>query len=137
MFDCKSFRTRFACAALLSALTLGATICTANAAGTTAATPSQRSWHSSLECSACHKTTDTATSNAMSAPAADACLDCHESPAAVAKRTSKLDSLGLNPHDNYHYGRNLDCVFCHREHKASYDACNECHDFSAHVKPAP
>ena len=88
-------------------------------------------WHQQLECVACHADAPNA------APQSSACISCHESADAVAKRTERLNKRGINPHDNYHYGKTMDCLACHREHQPSYDACNECHDFSRWMKPTP
>lgn len=101
-----------------------------------AAAPSvtQKAWHKDLNCSVCHAGGE---AKAYQAPQTAQCLTCHVSAEEVAKRTAKLDALQLNPHDNYHYGKNADCVFCHREHQKSYEACNQCHDFRKWVKPVP
>lgn len=110
---------------LLSALFL--TAISAQAAGT----PTLKDWHKNLACTSCHQM------DASTPPSTESCLTCHESIDAVAKRTAYLNERGINPHDNYHYGKNADCLMCHREHRASYDACNECHDFRRWAKPTP
>lgn len=115
-------KTKFA---LLSALLLTAFCVQA------ADVPTLKDWHKNLSCTSCHQT------EVQTAPSSQTCLTCHESVDAVAQRTARLNERGINPHDNYHYGKNADCLMCHREHRASYDACNECHDFSRWAKPTP
>lgn len=52
----------------------------------------------------------------------DKCLGCHETYAAVAKRTAGLKP---NPHDNHLV--DLDCLKCHQGHKPQENYCNTCH----------
>lgn len=94
--------------------------------------PQLRPWHKSLSCQSCHSD-----STQIQAPSKGDCLICHQSEENVAQRTAHLSQKGVNPHDNYHYEKSMDCISCHREHSKSYDGCNQCHNFSQWVKPTP
>ncbi|MDR3763064.1 MAG: cytochrome c3 family protein [Acidobacteriota bacterium] len=52
-----------------------------------------------------------------------ACLKCHESMKAVAKRTADMDP---NPHDN-HMSDQASCLDCHHGHRANEVMCSQCH----------
>lgn len=54
------------------------------------------------------------------------CLECHDSGQHVAQLTAGLE---YNPHDSPHYGTEVDCTACHREHSPSEVMCYECHLF--------
>ncbi|HOV90350.1 MAG TPA: cytochrome c3 family protein [Syntrophorhabdaceae bacterium] len=56
----------------------------------------------------------------------DRCLKCHDVDRLVEK-TSKIKPT--NPHTSPHYGKDLDCNLCHRQHARSENYCNQCHDF--------
>ena len=56
------------------------------------------------------------------------CLVCHGSAAKVALKTQ--NTKPNNPHDSPHYGTQLDCNFCHRQHAKSEDYCAQCHKFN-------
>lgn len=60
-----------------------------------------------------------------SAAPMSACLDCHGSYAALAKKTARL---GHNPHQS-HLGE-VECDLCHKPHGADVIYCNECHNFT-------
>jgi DnaJ-class molecular chaperone len=75
--------------------------------------------HKSLPCATCHGTAT------PSRPApASACMKCHGSYDAIAKRTAKITP---NPHDA-HVGQ-LRCTLCHKAHQPSVLYCDQCHDF--------
>lgn len=103
-------------------------------AATNAPQRTVRAFHQDVACAQCH---GKGPQTAYSTPFAQACLQCHGSSADVAKRTAALDERNLNPHNSYHYGMDMDCMTCHRQHTPSYDACNQCHDFRQWMKPTP
>ena len=70
-------------------------------------------------CSGCHRETPPKQGVPMAV-----CLGCHGDYRKVAAKTDKLDP---NPPDS-HLGE-IDCGKCHHAHKASVNACNECHQF--------
>lgn len=72
-----------------------------------------------VPCSGCH-----GEGTPSRAPAREACLKCHVSYAAVAKRTEKLKP---NPHAS-HDG-DVACSQCHSTHGVPRLYCNGCHSF--------
>lgn len=70
-----------------------------------------------LECAACH---GTATKEDIDQ---SACLKCHESMSAVAKRTADMKP---NPHDN-HMSAQVECLQCHHGHRSNEILCLNCH----------
>lgn len=93
-----------------------------------------RAVHVDVACNACHGDGPRAE---YSTPEMVKCLKCHQSYEAVAARTAHLDQRNVNPHNSYHYGMEMDCMNCHRQHMPSYNSCNQCHDFSKWMKPTP
>ncbi|HIF9380906.1 TPA: cytochrome c3 family protein [Photobacterium damselae] len=80
-------------------------------------------------CALCH------TSNTPTLPPKDKnCLACHGSPeqiAALTERNKNSDHyIEPNPHNSVHYGTDLSCTACHKEHQKSVIYCNNCHKFS-------
>ena len=71
------------------------------------------------DCSGCHKESPPKQDVSMAV-----CLGCHGDYRKVAAQTNRLDP---NPHDS-HLGE-IECGKCHHAHKASVNACNECHQF--------
>lgn len=63
--------------------------------------------------------------------AADRCLECHGPATEVAKRTAAVKPE--NPHDSPHWGPQMDCTVCHRQHEAPVNWCNNCHAFGFKV----
>jgi hypothetical protein len=61
------------------------------------------------------------------APAASkACLTCHKSLEAVAKKTANYER---NPHDNHlTQASELECTDCHHGHKEDTPLCYRCHE---------
>lgn len=53
------------------------------------------------------------------------CLSCHGSGEKVSALTAKMKPQ--NPHTSAHYGSDLDCNVCHRQHEKSENYCAECH----------
>ena len=76
-----------------------------------------------MHCSGCHEESPANQDVPMAV-----CLGCHGDYRKVAAETDKLDP---NPHDS-HLGE-IDCGKCHHAHKASVNACNECHQFDVKV----
>jgi hypothetical protein len=70
-----------------------------------------------LQCADCHG--DAPKSNINQT----ACLKCHDSMQAVAKRTADMSP---NPHDN-HRASVTACLQCHHGHKRDEVSCTECH----------
>jgi hypothetical protein len=75
------------------------------------------------DCSGCHRENPPKQDVPMAI-----CLGCHGDYQKVAAKTNKLDP---NPHDS-HLGE-VDCGRCHHAHKASVNACNECHQMDMKV----
>ena len=79
------------------------------------------------DCTVCHTQENAVAGNAFVVPDDKACLQCHGSYEAIAKRTAGGEEP--NPHMSNHYGANLSCTACHAEHKDSRVYCNDCHEF--------
>lgn len=63
------------------------------------------------------------------APAAsDRCLACHGPYQGIVEKTSKLKPL--NPHDSPHWGADIECAVCHRQHEKPVNWCAYCHTVS-------
>ncbi|MCT4534674.1 cytochrome c3 family protein [Halodesulfovibrio sp.] len=58
------------------------------------------------------------------------CFQCHGTPEDIAKRTEKLEP---NPHNSPHWGTELPCDSCHKEHGKSEFYCKNCHHFDYQV----
>lgn len=78
-----------------------------------------RQEHKSLSCQTCH-----GVSAPTQAPANKACFTCHGSVESLVKKTSHF---ALNPHDSPHWGTDVPCGTCHRQHQAPRDYCAACH----------
>jgi fumarate reductase flavoprotein subunit len=76
-----------------------------------------------VDCSGCHKESPPQQGVPMAV-----CLECHGDYRKVAAKTDKTDP---NPHES-HLGE-FDCGKCHHAHKASVNACNECHQMDMKV----
>ncbi|OIQ50891.1 Fumarate reductase flavoprotein subunit [Pseudodesulfovibrio hydrargyri] len=55
------------------------------------------------------------------------CIRCHGTPEQMAQVTAKLER---NPHSAPHYGTNVPCTTCHKEHQPSKVLCSDCHSFT-------
>ncbi len=103
------------------------------AAGSASADTTLKPHHQALrDCALCHKAENALAGNAFVVPSDEACLGCHGSYAALARKTAALDEP--NPHASAHYGEGLSCTACHREHRASRVYCTECHEFKYDIK---
>jgi len=58
------------------------------------------------------------------------CVTCHDLAKLVEKTATVKPE---NPHTSPHYGNNLDCNLCHRQHGKSENYCNQCHTFGTTV----
>ena len=74
-----------------------------------------------VNCQKCHGKTKKPEEVPMSK-----CVTCHNVD-KVAEKTASVKPQ--NPHESVHYGRNLDCNLCHREHGKSENYCAQCHSF--------
>lgn len=96
-----------------------------------------------LACASCHDK-DLLAKGQIEPAATSQCLACHGPVEALAKRTDHLritssmvdpktgakseHKAPTNPHNSYHFGTQLDCYECHREHRPSTNECATCHD---------
>lgn len=87
-----------------------------------------------LQCTFCHGEFDSADQIGDAVPN-EKCLSCHVSYEEVASRTEDLGEV--NPHDNFHYDMQLDCVTCHKGHEESVNFCSNCHDAELWMNETP
>ncbi len=74
-----------------------------------------------VTCELCHKVSDP-----KSGADAKSCTWCHGSPEMMIEFTKHLEP---NPHNSPHWGADLECTKCHREHSKSVNHCNQCHSY--------
>jgi len=74
--------------------------------------------HQSIECSTCH-----GGATPVREPKNAACLQCHQD-AAFRGKTARLV---LDPHNSPHWGPDVACGTCHRQHQPAQDYCGACH----------
>jgi len=79
-----------------------------------------------VTCVDCHGKT-----NKKTFVAAERCVGCHGSAADLAKKTANVKPE--NPHDSPHWGPNMDCGVCHRQHEKTVNWCNHCHAYGFKV----
>lgn len=73
-----------------------------------------------VKCADCH--------GAAKTPAhvtAEPCLSCHGPYEQLAEKTAKLRPL--NPHASPHWGADIECAVCHRQHASTRNWCAHCH----------
>lgn len=75
--------------------------------------------HAKVPCSMCHA------NGQMTAPKKETCFQCHQSYAAVAKKTQKV-----NPNPHFNHRGEQECTNCHKMHTKSRVECNDCHTFN-------
>jgi len=75
---------------------------------------------SEVSCIDCHGKTATPEALIM-----EQCVACHGSTSKLAEKTK--DVHPTNPHTSPHYGTELDCNLCHRQHTKSEIYCTQCH----------
>lgn len=61
----------------------------------------------------------------------EACLACHGPAAELVKKTAAVKPE--NPHDSPHWGPQMECSVCHRQHEATVNWCAHCHTFDFKV----
>lgn len=101
--------------------------------------------HKGMPCLACHQ-------KGFTPPKTETCLACHNSDEIVkaterfnfekrfrnpATGRTKKTFAPINPHDNFHFGREESCLSCHKEHKESTLLCQNCHDTGPWNMKAP
>lgn len=75
--------------------------------------------HKAFECAACHGTAAPA-----EIPKNQACLGCHGPWEKLIDATS---SYALNPHASPHWGADIPCGTCHKQHEKPTVQCAACH----------
>lgn len=80
------------------------------------------------DCAICHTQENAVGGNAFVIPADKTCIGCHGGYDVLAKKTANLSEP--NPHASHHYGKNISCTACHKEHQKPAAYCNECHGFN-------
>lgn len=87
-----------------------------------------RSYHADLyegnSCDSCHDNT-----KPTAFPADFSCLECHDKDELIKATSRPDDEKWQNPHNNMHYGQDVPCMECHREHQESKPLCAGCHTF--------
>ncbi len=81
---------------------------------------------SGVNCVKCHGKTKKPEALTM-----EQCVACHGSTATLAEKTK--DVKPTNPHTSPHYGTELDCNLCHKQHAKSENYCIQCHKFDFKV----
>ena len=81
---------------------------------------------SGVSCEACHGKTKQPEEAPM-----EKCVACHGPTAKLAEKTKDLKPT--NPHTSPHYGTELDCNLCHKQHAKSENYCAQCHKFDFKV----
>ncbi len=65
------------------------------------------------------------------------CANCHGTPKDVSDLWEKLHKDDkdhtINPHNSPHWGTDMPCDMCHREHEKSQFYCKTCHHFEYKV----
>lgn len=87
-----------------------------------------------MKCDACH--VEEEPTQGVAAVPTETCLSCHGSYEKVAERTAAIGE-GVNPHDNFHYDMQLDCITCHKSHGGSVNLCLSCHDADLWMNDIP
>lgn len=91
--------------------------------------PSLTQPHADLACKECH-----GVAKPSQPPASAACLTCHGPMDKLVESTAKLP---MNPHTSPHWGTDVPCGVCHKEHQPARNICAYCHtQFPAPAKAA-
>lgn len=56
---------------------------------------------------------------------AERCLSCHGPFEALVRKTVEVKPE--NPHDSPHWGAQMECNVCHRQHEKAMNWCTQCH----------
>lgn len=75
--------------------------------------------HKTFECAVCHNT-----AKPENIPNNAACLSCHGPMDKLVQATSKY---ALNPHTSPHWGEEIPCGTCHKQHQEPTVQCAACH----------
>jgi RecJ-like exonuclease len=59
------------------------------------------------------------------------CLGCHGPAEALSQKTAAVKPE--NPHASPHWGAQMECAVCHRQHKPTVNWCDHCHLFKFQV----
>jgi Cytochrome c3 len=81
-----------------------------------------------VNCSVCHEK-----DQQLAQPKTEKCLSCHGSYQEISDVTARPNNspdYEPNPHDSVHYGQDIACTNCHKEHRISEIYCNYCHEFN-------
>ena len=62
---------------------------------------------------------------------AQRCLSCHGPAAGLVEKTAAVKPE--NPHASPHWGSNMECNVCHRQHEKTVNWCNHCHAYGFKV----
>ena len=62
---------------------------------------------------------------------ADKCLACHGPAAGLVQKTAAVKPE--NPHASPHWGTQIECSVCHRQHEKRVDWCAHCHNYGFKV----
>jgi Cytochrome c3 len=82
---------------------------------------------SGVSCVACH-----GAARKPTLVEADKCLSCHGSAAMLVQKTSAVKPE--NPHASPHWGTQIECSVCHRQHEKTVDWCAHCHNYGFKVR---
>ena len=91
-----------------------------------AALGADRHAQAGVKCESCHGNDK---ANPV-APEIDVCTGCHN-PDQLVEKTK--DHKPTNPHVSPHYGKALECTYCHVQHGQTEDFCSQCHNFGFKV----
>lgn len=75
--------------------------------------------HKAFECATCH-----GADSPVNIPDNQACLACHGPMEQLVEATSKY---ALNPHQSPHWGTDVPCGTCHKQHEKPTVQCAACH----------
>lgn len=59
------------------------------------------------------------------------CLGCHGPADALARKTAEVKPE--NPHASPHWGNEMECNVCHRQHEKTVNWCDHCHVYKFQV----
>jgi RecJ-like exonuclease len=101
--------------ALAALLPLAALAVDPKLAGTTGVTHQAKG----VGCADCHG------KGKPAAVPAEKCLSCHGTYDELVKKTAHLRPV--NPHASPHWGADIECRVCHRQHEPTVNWCAHCH----------
>lgn len=77
-----------------------------------------------IRCEGCH-----AKAQGKTFVPAEKCLSCHGPASALAQKTAGE----ANPHASPHWGPDMECTVCHRQHEKTVNWCGHCHKYDFRV----